>query len=97
MRYFNDIIDDRKEERKVVGYKECLPKTMSEANLKDAPIKLSNYIDKVDEFNNCQVLALVDRSTAEFSTLDIPFEKVRHKLEKLNTFLTLKEIESNAT
>ena len=70
---------------------------MNAANLKDALIKLSNYVDNVDEFNNCHVLALVDRSTAEFSTLDIPFEKVRHKLEKLNTFLTLKEIESNAT
>lgn len=68
---------------------------MSAANLKDAPIKLSNYVDKVDEFNNCQVLTLVDRSTAEFSTHDIPFEKVRHKLEKLNTFLTLQEIVSN--
>ena len=95
VKYFNAIIDDGKEERKVVCYKDSLHRTLSAANLKDEPVKISNYIDKIDEFDNCQVITLVDRSTAEFSTANIPFEKVRHKLEKLNTFMTLKEIESS--
>ena len=65
---------------------------MTKAKDLDKPVKLSNYTEKLDEFTTKPLLMLASRSSILYSEKNIPYNKVKGVVEKINSFSPLSEI-----
>ena len=83
------------QEKAVVSYNPDLFETMHAAQLKDKPIKMKNFYEKLDEFQGKPVVTLGEQSVVEYSDVSIPFSKVQNHLKIVNSFNNLKEIAEN--
>jgi len=93
VRYFNAIMHDGANERTLVSYKPELHNTMEAARVQNQPVQLRDFLEKEDQFRGNVVLTLNDKSTVEYSTRNnIPFANVKSKIEKFNTFATVKQV-----
>jgi len=94
VKYFNAILHDGKTETPLVSYNTAVNETLLAANLKEQPVKVSNFPMKLDAFKNESVITMGNQSKVEYSTrtFTIPFAMVKDKLKSINTFASLKDI-----
>ena len=50
---------------------------MQQAHTVDRPVRIKNFNEKIDEFNDKPVLTLGQQSRVQYSTRPIPFEHVK--------------------
>ena len=55
---------------------------MQQAHIVDRPVRITNFHEKIDEFNDKPVLTLGQHSRVDYSTRPIPFEQVKGIVEK---------------
>ena len=55
---------------------------MQQAHIVDRPVRITNFHEKIDEFNDKPVLTLGQHSRVHYSTRPIPFEQVKGIVEK---------------
>ena len=65
---------------------------MENAFKSDKPIKLRNFTETINEFENKPLLKLGEQSEIEFSTQKLPFEKVKELVKQSNSFTKISEI-----
>ena len=65
---------------------------MENAFKSDKPIKLRNFTETINEFDNKPLLKLGEQSQIEFSTQKLPFEKVKELVKQSNSFTKISEI-----
>ena len=76
----------------VVSYNPLLFDIIEGEQQSDWPVKVTNFIETINEFNNQPLLKLGDRSTVEISTRMLPFEKVRERVQQCNSFSTVNDL-----
>ena len=55
---------------------------MQQVHIVDRPVRITNFHEKIDEFNDKPVLTLGQHSRVDYSTRPIPFEQVKGIVEK---------------
>ena len=65
---------------------------MQQAHTVDRPVKITNFHEKIDAFNDKPVLTLGQQSRVHYSTRPIPFEHVKGIVEKMNHITSLHEV-----
>lgn len=93
IRYFNALIDDGVREKNIVCYKTDLHQAFQSAKLKDRPIKITQFTVENDKFRNSLKFKLGNNSHAEISDKNIPFELVEQKLQTVNDFTKLNDLD----
>lgn len=91
-KYFNALLHDGEAEKSVVSYNPLLFDVIEGARQSDRPVKVTNFIETINEFDNQPLLKLGDRSTVEISTKVLPFEKVRERVQQCNSFSTVDDL-----
>ena len=83
---------DEVKEKPLVIYNSVLYNVMQHAHMVDRPVKITNFHENIDEFNEKSVLTLGNQSKVEYATKLIPFEKVKGIVEKMNHTTSLQEV-----
>ena len=65
---------------------------MQQAHTVDRPVRITNFHEKIDEFNDKPVSTLSQQSRVQYSTRPIPFEHVKGIVEKLDHVTSLHEV-----
>ena len=55
---------------------------MQQAHIVDRLVRITNFYEKIDEFNDKPVLTLGQHSRVQYSTRPIPYEQVKGIVEK---------------
>ena len=76
----------------LVCYNPNLLNLMQQAHTVDRPVRIANFHEKIDEFNDKPVLTLGQQSRVQYSTRPIPFEHVKRIVEKSNHISSLHEV-----
>ena len=92
VKYFNALLHDGNSQTAMVSYNTSIHETLSAANLKERPVKVSNFLKRLDAFKNESVITMGDNSKAEYSHAVIPFAKVKEQMQTFNTFTSLREV-----
>uniref|UniRef100_A0A7M5UEA3 Replication protein A OB domain-containing protein n=2 Tax=Clytia hemisphaerica TaxID=252671 RepID=A0A7M5UEA3_9CNID len=96
VKYFNAVIDNGIQESNIVCYNPDLHEAFSSAKLKDCPIKISKFTVENDQYRNQTKFKLGSAGNAEFSDMNIPYNLVAKKLEWVNAFTDLINVENIA-
>ena len=65
---------------------------MQQAHTVDRPIRITNFHEKIDEFNDKRVFTLGQQSRVQYSTRPIPFEHLKGIVEKMTHITSLHEV-----
>ena len=65
---------------------------MQQAHTVDRPVRITNFHEKIGEFNEKRVSKLVQQLRVQYSTRPIPFEHVKGIVEKMNHITSLHEV-----
>ena len=65
---------------------------MQQAHTVDRPARITNFHEKIDEFNDKPILTLGQQSRVQYSTRPVPFEHVKGIAEKMNHITSLLEV-----
>ena len=65
---------------------------MQQAHTVDRPVRITNFHEKIDEFNDKPVLTLGQQSRVQYSARPIPFEHIKRIVEKINHMTSLHEV-----
>ena len=65
---------------------------MQHAHMVDRPVKITNFHENIDEFNEKSVLTLGNQPKVEYATKLILFETVKGNVEKMNHTTSLQEV-----
>ena len=65
---------------------------MQQAHTVDRPVRITNFHEKIDEFNDKSVSTLGQQSRVQYSTRPIPFEHVKGIVEKMNHVTSLHKV-----
>ena len=76
-KYFNALLHDENEEKSIISYNPSLHDVIKGAQQSDRLIKLTNFIESFNEFDNQPHLKLDKQSSMEQSNKLLTFEKVR--------------------
>ena len=88
IRYYNALVHDGVKENSLVCYNPDLYNLMQQAHTVDRPVRIVNFHEKMDEFNDKPVLTLGQQSRVQYSTRPIPFEPVKGIVEKISYNIT---------
>ena len=82
---------DGVKKKPLASYNSDLYNVMQHAHMIDRPVKITNFHEKIDEFNEKPLLTLGNQLKVEYSTKMIPFETVKGIVEKMNHITSLEE------
>ena len=92
IKYYNALVYDGVKEKRLVCYNPDLYNLMQQAHTFDRSVRITNFYEKIDDFNDKPVLTLGQQSRLQYSTRPIPFEHVKGIVEKMNHITSLHEV-----
>ena len=92
IKYYNALVHDGVKEKPLVCYNSDLYNLTQQAHTVDRPVRITNFHEKIGEFNDKPVSKLVQQSRVQYSTRPIPFEHVKGIVEKMNHITSLHEV-----
>ena len=92
IKYYNALVQDGVKEKPRVCYNPDLYNLIQQAHTVDKTVRITNFHEKIDEFNHKPVLTLGQQSRVQYSTRPIPFEHVKGVVEKMSHITSLHEV-----